>query len=75
MLDGVAVSARANLGLYTQPISFVGLPVVAVPVLHTGALPIGVQVITRPFAEALGLRVAAQLERLGVVGCIDLAYD
>ncbi len=75
MLDGVEVSARTNIGLYTQPISFVGLPVVSVPVLHTGVLPIGVQVVTRPFAEALGLRVAARLERLGTVGCVELAYD
>ena len=75
LLDGVEVPARANLGLYTQPISFVGLPVVAVPVLRTGTLPIGVQLITRPFDEALGLRVAAALERLGVVGCVPLGYD
>lgn len=74
LLDGVEVSARANMGLYTQPISFVGLPVVSVPVLDTGTLPIGVQVITRPFAEALGLRVAAHLERLGVTGCVPLDY-
>ncbi len=32
MLDGVEVPVRANLGIYTQPISFIGLPVVAVPV-------------------------------------------
>ncbi len=74
-LDGVEVSARANLGLYTQPISFVGLPVVSVPVLGTGVLPIGVQLITAPFAEALGLRIAGRLERLGTVGCATLGYD
>ena len=32
MLDGVELNVRANLGIYTQPISFIGLPVVAVPV-------------------------------------------
>ena len=74
MVDGVEVPVRAGLGLYTQPISFVGLPVVTVPVRHTGTLPIGVQVITRPFEEALGLRVAARLERLGVTGCEELSY-
>ncbi len=31
-LDGVEMPVRANLGIYTQPISFIGLPVVAVPV-------------------------------------------
>lgn len=75
LLDGVEVSARANMGLYTQPISFVGLPVVSVPVLAMGTLPIGVQVITRPFAEALGLHVAAHLERLDIVGCAEPGYE
>ena len=31
-LGDVEMPVRANLGLYTQPISFIGLPVVAVPV-------------------------------------------
>ncbi len=73
MLGGSAVPARANLGLYAQPISFIGLPVVAVP-LQAPGLPIGVQIITRPFAEILGLQVAAALEAAGVVGCRELAY-
>ncbi len=32
MHGDVELPVRANLGLYTQPISFIGLPVVAVPV-------------------------------------------
>ncbi len=32
LLDGVEFPLRPNIGLYTQPISFIGLPVVAVPV-------------------------------------------
>ena len=32
MLGDVELPVRANLGLYTQPISFVGLPVVVAPV-------------------------------------------
>jgi 1-carboxybiuret hydrolase len=32
VLDGVELPVRANLGVYTQPISFIGLPVVVVPV-------------------------------------------
>ena len=61
-IDGVELPVRANLGLFTQPISFIGLPVVAVPVFadqgrRPGALPIGVQVIARPFDEqAAGAR-------------------
>ena len=32
VLDGVEMPVRPNIGIYTQPISFIGLPVVAVPV-------------------------------------------
>jgi aspartyl-tRNA(Asn)/glutamyl-tRNA(Gln) amidotransferase subunit A len=67
VLDGVEMPVRPNLGIYTQPISFVGLPVVAVPVWAKGErLPIGVQIIAPPWREDLALRVAHQLEREGV---------
>ncbi len=65
ILDGVAVSVRRNLGLYTQPLSFIGLPVVVVPV-PLSPLPIGVQIITRPWNEELALRIAYKLERIGI---------
>jgi 1-carboxybiuret hydrolase len=55
---------RANLGLYTQPISFIGLPVVTVPVPLT-PLPIGVQIIAAPWREDLALRIAYALEANG----------
>ena len=64
-LAGQTVPVRANLGLYTQPISFIGLPVVAVPAAQ-GGMPIGVQVIAAPWREDLALRVARALERDGV---------
>ena len=64
-LAGKTVPVRANLGLYTQPISFIGLPVVAVPVPLPG-MPVGVQVIAAPWREDLALRVARSLERDGV---------
>lgn len=68
MVDGKAVSARANLGLYTQPISFIGLPVIAAPVRQAaGVLPMGVQLIGRPGGEAAMLALAAELERQGVL--------
>ncbi len=41
---------RANLGIYTQPISFIGLPVACVPV-PLSPLPIWVQIITAPGAK------------------------
>jgi len=65
-IGGVELPVRANLGLFTQPISFIGLPVVAVPTRKPGAMPIGVQVIARPYNEAAALRVAAFLEKQGV---------
>jgi 1-carboxybiuret hydrolase len=63
------VALRPNIGLYTQPISFIGLPVVSVPLWTARGLPIGVQVIAPPWRESLALRVAAHLEQQGVVGC------
>ena len=65
VLDGVELPVRANLGLYTQPISFVGLPVAAVPV-PLEPLPIGVQIIAEPWREDVALRIAHALEREGV---------
>jgi len=66
VLDGVELSVRANLGIYTQPISFIGLPVAAVPV-PLAPLPIGVQIIAAPWREDVALRIAHALEKLGVV--------
>lgn len=65
-LDGVELPVRANIGIHTQPISFVGLPVVAVPV-PLEPLPIGVQIIAAPWREDVALRVAYALEKMGVV--------
>jgi AtzE family amidohydrolase len=69
MLDGQELLVRPNIGIYTQPISFIGIPVAAVPVWPDDGLPIGVQVIAPPWREDLALRVAYQLERDGV--CIS----
>ncbi len=66
MLDGAPVNVRANLGVYTQPISFIGLPVVAVPVPLT-PMPIAVQIIAAPWREDIALRIAHALEAAGVV--------
>jgi aspartyl-tRNA(Asn)/glutamyl-tRNA(Gln) amidotransferase subunit A len=65
-LDGVELPVRPNMGLYTQPISFIGLPVVAVPVPLL-PLPIGVQIIAAPWREDIALRIAQALEQLGAV--------
>ena len=68
VLDGREMLVRPNIGLFTQPISFIGLPVVAAPVWTEGEkLPIGVQIIAAPWREDLALRVAWALEQDGVV--------
>jgi 1-carboxybiuret hydrolase len=65
VLDGVEMPVRPNMGLYTQPISFIGLPVAAVPI-PLEPLPIGVQIIAAPWREDVALRIAHALERTGV---------
>ncbi|MGE0748206.1 MAG: AtzE family amidohydrolase [Rhodospirillales bacterium] len=67
---GIEMPVRANLGIFTQPLSFIGLPVVAVPVQRPGALPVGVQVVAAPWREADALRVAAALEADGVAAAL-----
>ncbi|OEO29185.1 amidase, partial [Devosia insulae DS-56] len=63
MFGGVELPVRPNLGIFTQPISFIGLPVVTVPVWQDGEdLPLGVQVIAAPWREDVCLRIAHQLE-------------
>ena len=66
MFGGVEMPIRPNMGIFTQPISFIGLPVCAVPVWLPGAeLPLGVQVIAPPWREDICLRIAHQLETSG----------
>jgi len=65
MIDGVELPVRPNIGIFTQPISFIGLPVAAVPI-PLEPLPIAVQIIAPPWREDRALQVARALERLGV---------
>jgi amidase/aspartyl-tRNA(Asn)/glutamyl-tRNA(Gln) amidotransferase subunit A len=69
-LAGTRMPLRPSLGLLTQPVSCIGLPVVSVPVWHTSGdaphLPIGVQLIAAPWREDLALHAAAMLEAQGV---------
>ncbi len=66
VLDGREQPLRPNIGVYTQPISFIGLPVVVVPVFPSAGMPIGVQVIAPPWREDIALRIARALEIAGV---------
>ncbi len=66
-LNGTTLPARPNLGRFTQPLSFIGLPILSVPIAQPQSLPVGVQLIAAPYQEATVLRVAAVLEAAGVV--------
>ena len=69
-IAGQRVPARASMGMLTQPISCIGLPVATVPLwgMRSSAphMPIGVQLVAAPWREDLVLRVAAHLERIGL---------
>ncbi len=64
--DGAELPLRPNIGIFTQPVTLVGLPVVAAPFHAPGALPTAVQLIGRPGSEALLLRAAYRLQTSGV---------
>jgi 1-carboxybiuret hydrolase len=64
IFGGVEMAVRPNMGIFTQPISFIGLPVVAAPIWMDGhKLPMAVQIITAPWREDFALRVARELEK------------
>jgi 1-carboxybiuret hydrolase len=68
-INGSTVPTRASLGLLTQPLSCIGLPVCAAPLWPEPEgvnLPVGVQLIAAPWREDLCLAAAAVLERAGV---------
>lgn len=78
-LGGQKLPSRASMGLLTQPISCIGLPVATVPLWGCDPaaphLPIGVQVVAAPWREDLCLRVAAALEAQGVVAAPVAALE
>ena len=67
-VDGDRVPARAHLGRLTQPLSFVGLPVIAVPLLRPGRLPLGLQLVGVPGREGALFALAERLEAEGLTG-------
>ena len=66
MLDGKETPLRPNIGIYTQPISFIGLPVVAAPVMTDCGLPTAIQIIAAPWREDIALRIARALETAAI---------
>lgn len=66
-INGTDLPVKASMGMLTQPISFLGLPVVSVPLATTSGLPIGVQLIAAPWREDRCLQAARLLEQQGIV--------
>jgi aspartyl-tRNA(Asn)/glutamyl-tRNA(Gln) amidotransferase subunit A len=59
-----AVAAAATLTSYTSPFNLTGLPAISIPCgFDDAGLPIGLQLVARPWAEARLLRVARAYER------------
>ena len=73
-MDGVEVPARPNIGVFTQPLSFIGLPMyVAFRCLRTATMPLGVQVIGAAIQRRRGLASGgANLKRVALRGAIAL---
>lgn len=65
-LNGKEVPPRPNIGICTQPISFIDVPVVAVPIPRTDGMAIDLLIIAAPWREDVALRIAHKLERRGV---------
>jgi AtzE family amidohydrolase len=73
LINGRSIPTKAGLGILTQPISCIGLPVCTVPVwpgegdtAAERALPVGVQLIGAPWREDLCLAAARTLEQAGI---------
>jgi AtzE family amidohydrolase len=65
-LAGQRLPLRPSLGLLTQPLSLIGLPVLVAPVPPASGLPIGVQLIAAPWREDSCFRAANALLAAGV---------
>ena len=61
-IAGEEILVRPNLGRFTQPLSFIGLPVLSIPVKQSTTLPLGVQIIAAPYQELSIFRIADFLE-------------
>ena len=70
-LAGATMNIRASLGIYTQPLSIIGLPVVAAPIAQAGKLQLGIQIIAAPWRESLALRAAYALEQDGIAAAAE----
>jgi AtzE family amidohydrolase len=60
-IRGKQMPARPNIGLLTQPVSCIGLPVLCAPAGEVDGMPVGMQIIAAPWREDLCFRVARRL--------------
>jgi AtzE family amidohydrolase len=79
-VDGALMPARSHLGLFTQPLSFIGLPVLAVPLARPGSLSLGIQLIAAPGGEARLFALARRFVEDGLIDAQmlhsgDLSYE
>lgn len=67
-LSGETIPARSAAGIMTQPLTPAGVPIAVAPLWPDAGqgLPVGVQLIARPWAEADALAAAFMLEQAGV---------
>jgi 1-carboxybiuret hydrolase len=73
ILGGEELMARPSVGLFTQPFSLIGVPIVVVPLRGSSGLPLGVQIVAAHHREDLALRIAHQLERDGIAQALTKA--
>ena len=59
----------AQMTVWTRWVNYVGVPAVSVPAgVDSNALPVGIQVIGRPYSELLLLSIAGLVERISSRG-------
>lgn len=73
-IGGRMVSARANLGLFTQPLTLAGFPILAVP-LRVDGLPLGAQLIAKPGREDVLFALGERLEKDGMTAVPKASVD
>lgn len=65
MIDGSAENTTVMLLSLTMPFNLAGLPAISLPCgFTTGGLPIGLQVVGKPFEETMILRIAHAYQQL-----------
>ncbi|MFT8897153.1 MAG: AtzE family amidohydrolase [Acetobacter sp.] len=72
-VGGKTVSARANLGLFTQPLSLGGMPILSAPLppaasALTSGMPLGIQIIAAPGKENVLFAIGKALSHAGLAG-------